>query len=140
MKLARTENKRSLPPSVLHTHRYPSGYHPYGSFLSADDSSVPGRRLTPQDAATQSAAAAAGGWYGHEWAPCKGRCVDGVCALKWDHQTCCSLNRNYNKEEAEARHHQGQLSSKSAADTTATTAHHHRSGRRLDHDLFCRDY
>jgi hypothetical protein len=30
---------------------------------------------------------------GSRWPACEGKCIDGMCALRWDHPTCCQVPR-----------------------------------------------
>ena len=36
--------------------------------------------------------------YDRRWPECKGVCVDGFCALEWDHPACCYIDRGDDDE------------------------------------------
>jgi hypothetical protein len=47
-------------------------------------------KVTAEEAAERLASAPS---YMREWPSCEGTCIDGVCALRWDHPVCCGIHR-----------------------------------------------
>jgi len=70
--------------------------------------------------------------YVKEWPSCKGSCLKGVCALKWDHPACCSVHRaHYDSVD-------GQVGANAAADSAAQDAALS-SGHLEGRDWYCWD-
>lgn len=92
-------------PCLLLLNRRPNLARPYGLAKSSADDNNNGAQARIQTASAQEAAAWVTGspQYEKEWPACGGKCLDGYCALPWDHPACCYVPSEYDGDEYESR-------------------------------------
>jgi hypothetical protein len=71
------------------SHRYPNSHGRHGPY-SVDLSSARALKVSPDEAAARLSSAPS---YLREWPSCEGSCVNGMCALRYDHPACCGIHR-----------------------------------------------
>lgn len=63
---------------------------------------------------------------GYDWPWCEGKCIDGRCALRWDHPACCYASHGH--------HHDGSIEE---AKPGTEYAQADNFGHWVNHDLYC---
>jgi hypothetical protein len=107
-------------------HRYPATPH-FSDAYYTESSTLQRYQPTGEEATALAAAAPAYGDGGY-WGPCMGKCIDGGCALKHDHPTCCVAQKAGNAASSAAV---------AVSDETASTTSSTSKGRWYGYDLYC---